>query len=165
MDLKMSSTKLTKKIDAKPQMVASKSLKLASMLSSLNDTIVSHVSQELIEQGYQFVTPSLLNFLSILDCGVNYSAEVARRLGVSRQMVSKTVKEMSELGLLELVDDPNLGNQKVIIFTSQGENLISKARQILLEMDNRLEKVLGKQSINDLIANLDKIQNNLSKLP
>ena len=82
-------------------MVESKTLPLVQSCSSLADAVAFYLSFKLDEMGYVSITPSLLSFLSVLECGINYGSEIARTLGVSRQMVAKTVKELCRLGYLE----------------------------------------------------------------
>ena len=136
-------------------MVESQTLQLAQNTSQLNDVIVKYLSNRLADKGYKSVTPSLLSFLSILECGVNYGSEIARNLGVSRQMVAKTVKELCRLGYLKQVDGP--GKQKQILFTESGEQLISDARQLLFEVDDILFKHLSDKNISSLIEQLNNI--------
>ena len=124
------STKFTRK---NIPMVDSQSLKLLQSAVKLNDVITKTVSNHLIEKGYTAVTPSLLSFLSILECGVNFGSEIARKLDVSRQMVAKTVKALCNLGYLEQKN--GVGKQKEIHFTETGEQLMSDARQMLSDID------------------------------
>jgi len=132
-------------------LVESQSLQLIQSASRLNDVITKYLSQRLVEKSYTSITPSLLSFLSILECGVNYGSEIARNLGVTRQMVAKTVKELCRLGYLEQIN--SAGKQKEIHFTETGEYLMSDARQLLSEVDEILFKNLDrkpKQIISEL---------------
>lgn len=127
------STKFTKK---GIPLAESQSLQLIQSAQKLNDVITQYISQRLVEKGYESLTPSLLSFLSILECGVNYGSEIARNLDVTRQMVAKTVKQLCQLGYLEQID--SAGKQKEIHFTEIGEYLMSDARQLLAELDEIL---------------------------
>ncbi|MEO9276084.1 MarR family transcriptional regulator [Marinomonas sp. 5E14-1] len=147
------STKLTKE---KPTMVESQALQLVLGASQVNDSIALYLSNYLKNKGYAFATPAALNFLSTLECGINYGSEIARNLGVSRQMVAKTVKGLCLAGYLEQVD--GTGKQKEILFTETGELLMSEARQLLAEVDSRLSKQLSEESINTTIESLNQIQ-------
>lgn len=133
-------------------LIESQSLQLIQSALRLNEVITKYLSQRLIEKGYVSLTPSLLSFLSILECGVNYGSEIARNLGVTRQMVAKTVKQLCQLGYLEQLD--GAGKQKEIHFTETGEYLMSDARQLLAEMDDILFKNVDARAsqviINDL---------------
>jgi len=137
-------------------------LKLLSIASEFNDTVIEYVANQLIAKGYESVTPSLLSFLSELECGTNYSSEIARKLGVSRQMVGKTVKELSNLGYLEQVETDR--KHKSILFTKNGEKLIGDARQILADLDGALDKQVGEKTTLTLIKNYNKALNAVEKL-
>lgn len=131
------STRLTQKGTA---MVDSQALQLVIAAAQVNDSISRYLSKSLKNKGYTFATPAALSFLSTLECGINYASEIARDLGVSRQMVAKTVKGLCSVGYLEQMDD--IGRQKKILFTAAGEQLMSEARQLLADIDNRSEERL-----------------------
>ena len=143
-------------------MVESNALQLVLASSQLNDLVGKHLSTSLKEKGYEFVTPAMLNFLSTLECGVNYGSEIARNLGVSRQMVAKTVKELCRTGYLEQVS--GIGKQKQILFTKTGELLMSDSRKILANLDSKLFDVLGEAGIKSTTSSLLSI-NDLLKAP
>ena len=136
-------------------MVESQALQLTQQAAGLNEVIVKYITQQLLIKGYDAITPSLLSFLSVLDCGVNHGSEIARTLGVSRQMVAKTVKELCRLGYLEQVD--GIGKQKDILFTDSGEHLMSDARQLLSDADEILCQHVGNKELSNLIKQLDLI--------
>lgn len=136
-------------------MVESQSLQLIQHASQLNDAMTQHISQRLIARGHTSLTPSLLSFLSTLECGVNFGSEIARKLGVTRQMVAKTVKELCRLGYLEQVQ--GTGRQKEILFTERGEQLMSEARTLLSELDNMLLDSTDGEKISQLINELSRI--------
>lgn len=113
---------------------ASQTLRLIQGAARLNDVITHYLADRLAHKGHTSVTPSLLSFLSVLECGVNFGSEIARNLNVSRQMVAKTVKVLCGLGYLEQRD--GAGKQKEIFFTEAGEYLISDTRALLAEVDS-----------------------------
>lgn len=147
------STRLTKK---SVPMLDSQSLKLVFGAAKVHEQISFYLSKSLKERGYESATPSVLNFLSTLECGVNYGSEIARSLGVSRQMVAKTVKELCRIGYLEQVEGP--GKQKQILFTDSGEQLMSDSRQILANLDEVLSAKIGNKVLQDTVESLESIQ-------
>ncbi len=153
------STRLTQKGNP---MVDSEALKLVLSASHVQELTTRYLSQTLNAKGYEAVTPSILNFLSALECGVNYGSEIARSLGVSRQMVAKTVKELCRYGYLEQKD--GVGKQKEILFTQNGELLMSDTRQILADIDKVLVKKMGLKSVQSTVENLGTIAGLLSEL-
>jgi len=143
-------------------MKESETLRLLDVANKLNDSIVKFLSKRLSEKGHDSITPSLLSFLSILECGVNYGAEIARKLGVTRQMVAKTVKELSYLGYLEQIEAA--GRQKEILFTDKGELLMSDARMLLAEVDELLFSRVGQNETANLINALNVIKCDIDNL-
>lgn len=153
------STRFTKK---GIPLVESQSLKLIQSASRLNDVITKYLSQRLVEKGFTSLTPSLLSFLSVLECGVNYGSEIARNLEVTRQMVAKTVKELCRLGYLEQIN--GTGKQKEIHFTELGERLMSDARQMLSDVDEILFKGADIRPPQTIIGELDIMTSAISDL-
>ena len=153
------STRLTQK---ETPMVDSDALKLVLGAAQVHDLTARYLARCLSDKGYSAVTPSMLSFLSVLDCGVNYASEIARSLGVSRQMVAKTVKELCRHCYLQQVQ--GTGKQKKILFTATGELLMSDARQILADIDQLLINQLGQKSVTETVTGLGNISAILTQL-
>jgi len=153
------STRLTTN---KIPMVESQSLQLVLAAAQVHEKTSLYVSESLKKKGYKFASPSILNFLSTLECGINYGSEIARNLGVSRQMVAKTVKELCNANYLEQRE--GVGKQKQIIFTKTGELLMSDARQLLSDVDSLLNKDMGETQLKTTVTNLESIQKIMTQL-
>lgn len=153
------STRLTQKGTA---MVDSQSLTLAFGSASLSETLSNYLAVALNKQGYGSISPSTLGFLSSLECGVNFGSELARNLGVSRQMVAKIVKELCKAGYLEQLEAN--GKQKPIVFTQRGEDLMADARQLLAKLDKILSKEIGDNSLEKTVSNLNQIEEIVKQL-
>ncbi|MEX2501978.1 MAG: HTH domain-containing protein [Trueperaceae bacterium] len=114
-----------------------------------------HVADGLRADGFHDISPSTLEFLDALDCGVTVAAEIARSLGVSRQMVAKTVKDLCRAGYLAQLDGK--GRQKRIVFTDRGERLMERVRRRLRELDDVIDAQLGAGRLDDALASLDAV--------
>lgn len=147
------STRLTK---GDVPMVESQSLQLVLAAAQVHEKISLSLSDALKKKGYKLASPSVLNFLSTLECGINYGSEIARTLGVSRQMVAKTVKELCKANYL--AQQEGKGKQKEIVFTKTGENLMSDARLLLVDIDTLLNKEVGKVELKTTVEYLQRIQ-------
>jgi len=140
----------------------SDTLTLVQTAGMVKDRISEVAAARLRDRGYEDVSAALLGFLGALDCGVNFGSDIARRLNISRQMVAKTVKELSEAGYL--IQGTGPGKLKPIEFTLKGEKLMSEVRQILAEMDRELNKTAGKKNLKDLVRELDALTGTLVNL-
>lgn len=155
------STNLTSGGKTDLPMAESRSLKLALMLGRGQAALMAWLVDRLHARGHRGLTVSALDFMGQLECGINYASDVARALGVSRQMVAKSVMDLSCKGWLEQTQDPEKGNRKVIAFTKEGKRVISDARAILAELDNKLDTRLASgwaerltTDLNDLLMSL-----------
>ncbi len=142
-------------------MVDSRSLKLLCAAAAMHDQFTDYVAEQLNLKGFEGVSPAMLNFLSALDCGTNYGAEIARRLKVSRQMVAKTVKELCAIGYLEQREGE--GKQKQILFTEQGEYLMAAARSILADLDQILIDRFSEAQVEKITLQLETITDVLNQ--
>jgi len=143
-------------------MVESQSLQLVLASAQVHEKIALYLSNTLKNKGYKLASPSVLNFLSTLECGINFGSEIARTLGVSRQMVAKTVKELCQAGYL--VQREGKGKQKEICFTLVGEQLMSEARQLLAEIDLQLTATVGQATLEKTVTELQHIQQLITQL-
>jgi DNA-binding MarR family transcriptional regulator len=147
------STRLTKR---GVPMVESVSLRLALAAGDLRDALAAHVAEALAAKGYAGTTAAVLQFLSVLECGINFGSDIARNLDVSRQMVAKTVRSLCDAGYLEQAAGP--GRQKQILFTEHGEHMMSDARRILADFDEQILKTVDAQSLQRAIEDLESIR-------
>ncbi|MFT5005832.1 MAG: DNA-binding MarR family transcriptional regulator [Paracoccaceae bacterium] len=144
------STALTTSRHGGFDLVDSRSLKLIRQLADFQTRMVGWLITGLRQDGFTELTVNQLTFMGELDCGVNHASELARRLGVTRQAIHKSVKDLSQIGWLETTMHPEFGNQKIIQFTREGERLMSRARQQFADLDQILEGRLGQDGLDHL---------------
>ena len=99
-------------------------------------------------RGHESLTSTHLTFISNLDCGKTHAAEVARRMGISRQAVYKITRELQKLGILTLEIDPADKRQKTVNMTSLGEKVVTDARACLGEIELELTSRIGRKHFN-----------------
>jgi DNA-binding MarR family transcriptional regulator len=143
-------------------MVESDSLSLAFQLTQAHDALLAHLADQLTARGHEGITASALGFLAQLDCGVNHASAIAQRLGVSRQMIAKTVGEMERAGWLVQERDAQRRNRKVIRFTANGERLMADARHVLQALDDQLARQCGAGFTTDLLDRLATLTRSLA---
>jgi len=155
------STELTTLLRAGLPMVDSDSLSLAFQLAEAHDALLAHLAAQLTARGHEGITVSALGFLAQLDCGVNQASAIAQKLGVSRQMIAKTVAEMERAGWLVQERDAQRRNRKVIRFTANGERLMADARHVLQALDEQLAQQRGSGFTSDLLNRLATLTRSL----
>lgn len=100
--------------------------------------------------GHDKLTAAHLQFMNYLDCGDTHPSAIARRIGVSRQAIYRSTRELQKLGVLEMLTDPQNGNQKIIHMTEYGNKVALDARQALNEIEVELSQRLGKKDFAQL---------------
>jgi DNA-binding MarR family transcriptional regulator len=120
------------------KMANSRSLKLVHLTSNFERRIQKWLVNLLHDKGFTGLTQSQLSFLGTLDCGPNSASQIANDLGITRQAVHKTVKELEAFGWLKSETDLIRRNQRIITFTNEGERMMSEARLLFEQLDERL---------------------------
>jgi DNA-binding MarR family transcriptional regulator len=108
------------------------------------------------KRGYADLTPAHIAFLANLDCGETHASAIARRMGISRQAVYRTTRELQKLKVLTLEDDPVKGNQKVVRMTPYGTRVVTDARACLAEVEEALRARIGHRDCDRLLAILTR---------
>lgn len=150
------STKLTRKSpNAGYDLVDSHALALTQAAGAFQDKMVGWLLTRLSTDGFETLTAAQLGFLGALDCGPNHASKLARTLGISRQAVHKTVRELERAGWLATRPDEDLGNQRAIVFTNEGERMMAAARNHFLDLDAALVREFGTDSLDHLTRLLE----------
>lgn len=100
--------------------------------------------QNLLHEGGWPTLPRTQSMIMVnVANGVTRPAELARRLGVSRQAIQQTLAEMESIALLQLVRDPDDARAKIVQFSPRGASIQRAAFKAIRAVDDELEKRLG----------------------
>ncbi|MFQ1001977.1 MarR family winged helix-turn-helix transcriptional regulator [Modestobacter sp. SSW1-42] len=96
-------------------------------------------SRDLLEQeGWPRLSPAQPLLFAVLDEGGTPPAELARRLGNSRQATGQLIDGLHRLGLVELVDNPRRRGGRLVRYSARGQELRAAAYRILTELEASL---------------------------
>lgn len=126
---------------------------LGLLLVDAQHWVSQFVQHSMKRRGYE-LNQAEFSFLANLDCGETHASSVARRMGISRQAVYRTTLKLKARGLLNLVDDTEKGNQKIIVMTDAGRQFVLAARASLAESETVLAQRIGKDRLTALITAL-----------
>lgn len=88
--------------------------------------------------------------------GIRRPSAIAERLGVSRQAVHHCVTELSRMGLIDLVPDPDDGRATIATLSKKGEPNRLLAIQVLKDLEEELGRRIGKREVAQLRRALEK---------
>jgi DNA-binding MarR family transcriptional regulator len=77
-------------------------------------------------------------------------AELAKKLGVTKQAVSQLLAELEEWGVVEQVADPADGRAKLVRFTPRGREGVLYGLSVLRELEQELAAKIGKRRMQEL---------------
>lgn len=128
---------------------------LTVLLEAASQSVLQRLHVRLRECGYDTVTEPHLVLFGNLDCGATHAAQIAQRMQVSRQAVSKTLRELQSLGFVRLEDDQARRNQKLVVMTEQGMQLALDAREQLHAIEAEIATEIGTEALSALRCALE----------
>lgn len=112
--------------------------------------------------GRRLLSRSVTNLLPHISFEGTRVGDLARRVGVTKQAVSKLVGELESEGLVELVPDPADGRSKLVRFTNHGTDAIRHGLAVLGGIERELTKVVGEPRMravhHALLAMVDELE-------
>lgn len=76
-------------------------------------------------------------------------SELAERLDVTSQAVSKIVRELTELGYVEVHEDPHDARARRVALSKRGRAVVAAARRARRELRRELARKLGEARVSD----------------
>jgi DNA-binding MarR family transcriptional regulator len=77
-------------------------------------------------------------------------ADLAKKLGVTKQAISQLVAELEYWGVVEQVEDPKDGRAKLVRFTPKGEQGLLQGLAVLGALESELSDKIGKRRMQEL---------------
>lgn len=127
---------------------------LARLLLERFKWFESGLLRRLSEAGYPGLGVSHSAIFAVLDAEGTRPAEIARRVGVTRQSAHQTIHELVDMGLVELVPDPGDGRASIARLTDAGREHVKVARGIFRDLESVLERRIGKRGTEALRRSL-----------
>src|SRR5687768_16474286 len=93
-----------------------------------DERAVARVNRQL---GQPVIRPAHTKLLPHIDFQGTRLSDIAKRIGISKQAVGQLVAEMQEMGVVELLADPEDGRAKLVRFTSKGAAGIRHGLEVL----------------------------------
>lgn len=120
----------------------------ALLLMMLGRQLREQAEIELREQGLSMRHFSALGHLAHQP-GLSYS-ELARRDGITAQSMQSTLRQLQDVGAVELLTEPGRGRTADLQVTEAGQALLEKGRAVLRAADQHLLDALGNESTGHL---------------
>ena len=93
------------------------------------------------------------------------TVDLAERAGITRQSMGEVVRELVDLGVVEMRPDPSDGRAKVVRYTRKGRRITDAGYQHILDLEKRFAEEFGEEEfatardvLARLAATLDRIR-------
>ncbi len=123
---------------------------LNELMLARSDWLAQQLASGVEMSRFNHITPAQTRLLAQMGGKPTSMAELARRLGVSRQAVHKTVNDLQNRGILQVEEDPERGNATKVAYTALGREVNREGAKIIQQIETRLEKQLGAKQVQQL---------------
>ena len=109
--------------------------------------------------GLPRLTKTHMDLFAYIDPDGTTVTDIARRKGVTKQSISKTVQELVEMGFLEARENPKDSRSKLLSFNLTDGSAMRRSFEILSQIDSAIAASLGAAEYD---AALDSIQKTIA---
>jgi DNA-binding MarR family transcriptional regulator len=100
------------------------------------------------QRGYPEIQPSHNAVFATLPPEGARAADMANRFGITRQSMGEVIRDMAELGLVEMVPDPADGRAKIVRFTEYGGTCAQQGFNYIQELDQVFRDKFGSEAVD-----------------
>ena len=113
------------------------------------------------EQGFTDFKMSYLMFLSNIEEAGTTNNELARRAGVTKQMMSKTVSLLEGEGYIYTRKNPADSRSSVIFLNERGKDLFHALQKSMQEIRAKFDALVGHDQMEQVIDTMYKLTTSL----
>jgi DNA-binding MarR family transcriptional regulator len=119
--------------------------------------------ERLALKGYKGFKMTYMPVILNIDLSGTSNNDLALRAKVTKQAMSKVIKELQKSGYISSKTDPSDKRSTIFKLTQKGEGLIKCAQESVGELMNEFRKVIGKKNYDGLLVQLIKIIEHMDK--
>jgi DNA-binding MarR family transcriptional regulator len=131
------------------------SANLKQLLLARSDWFAREIMRGVKSGEHAYITPAQSRLLAHMAGKPASMAELARRLAISRQAVHKTVAELARRGILEIREDPERRNARLVVYTERGRQVNRAGAQIIERIEERIAQRVGRERLAELKSLLE----------
>jgi DNA-binding MarR family transcriptional regulator len=119
--------------------------------------LIDELHAELARRGHPDTRPMHGFVFQAIGPDGTTAAQLARRLGVSKQAAGKTIDHLERLGYVERGPDPADARRKVVRLTGRALDMLGQSARVFDDLRDRWAEVLGRDRLRALEADLRKV--------
>ena len=94
---------------------------LIALVHDADKAFQAHMVRSAHERGRPDIKPAHNHLFAILGDEGDRAADLAVRAGITRQSMGEVIRDLVDIGILEMVPDPNDGRAKIVRYTPEGK--------------------------------------------
>ncbi len=123
---------------------------LNQLLLTRTDWLSERINAAVKASPYSSITPAQTRLLALMAGKPASISELARRSGVSRQAIHRTVLELEQRGILKVQTDPQRANSKLVEYTELGREVNRHGAMIIQKIEQQIAQQVGTRELERL---------------
>jgi DNA-binding MarR family transcriptional regulator len=139
------------------KLLATESIKERSwgkILNHLKREFDTWAMRELCKKGHTDFKMAHMPVLMNIDVGGITNNELAKRTKVTKQAMSKVIRELQTMGYIKAKEDKDDKRSMTLILTEKGKKLVLSSRQRMVSFHEELHELIGEKKFNDVTNQL-----------
>ena len=137
---------------------------LIALVHNADRAFQSHMVREAHARGRPDIKPAHNHVFGILGGEGDRAADLAARAGITRQAMGEVIRDLVDLGILEMVPDPADRRAKIVRYTAEGKAFASSGFRHLTELEDRFAAEFGVEGYDAVRAALTRVVEILAEL-
>ena len=139
---------------------------LIALVHNADRAFQSHMVREAHTRGRPDIKPAHNHVFGILGWEGDRSANLAARAGITRQAMGEVIRDLVEIGILEMVPDPADRRAKIVRYTDEGRLFAAGGFHHLNDLEDRFGAEFGTEGyelvrtalarVTEILAELDE---------
>lgn len=130
---------------------------LIALVFAANRELQSDMVRAARNAGYPDAKPAHNSVFGTLGLEGARSADLAERAGITRQSMGEVVRELVDFGVVQMTPDPSDGRAKLVTYTPDGLEQVTRGRAHIRAFDRRIAEELGEDGLRTLRRGLETI--------
>ncbi len=127
------------------------------ILNHLKREFDSWAIREFRKKGHDDIKMAHVPVLMNIDVGGTTNNELAKRTKVTKQAMSKVIRELQTMGYIKAKEDKDDKRSMTLILTEKGKKLVLNSRKRMVGFHEELHDLLGEKKFNDVTNQLLQI--------
>jgi DNA-binding MarR family transcriptional regulator len=116
---------------------------LIALVHDADKAFQAHMVRSAHDRGRPDIKPAHNFLFAILGDDGDRAANLAVRAGITRQSMGEVIRDLVDLGILEMAPDPEDGRAKIVRYTPEGKRFASDGFRHIRDLEGRFEKEFG----------------------